>query len=102
FAARRSHPDVRCRFLGAARGLASLAGRMPTLRPWILVLATTFAGGCAHREATRTSAAPDPLAALRGENAALRRRVQILEDRVVRLETQGIDPELEAEAAPSG
>src|SRR5690606_438787 len=67
-------------------------------------LATTFAGGCAHREATRTSAAPepDPLAALRGENAALRRRVQILEDRVVRLETQGIDPELEAEAAPSG
>ena len=46
--------------------------------------------GCAHTDKTEvTLPEPDPSAELRRENASLRRRVQMLEDRVLRLEHAG-------------
>lgn len=58
--------------------------------------------GCAHRAAApeSTLAAPeDPMMQLRRDNAALRRRVQMLEDRVLHLEQRGAPA---SAAAPAG
>lgn len=58
------------------------------MAPLLFVLAA----GCAHRAATpETTAVPaeDPMMQLRRDNAALRRRVQMLEDRVLYLEQRG-------------
>lgn len=56
--------------------------------PWIVVLACGCANGAA---VTPTTAMPpeDPMTQLRRDNAALRRRVQMLEDRVLNLEQGG-------------
>ena len=52
-------------------------------------LASWLCVGCAHRADPAESSAPqDPLAHVRRENETLQRRVQMLEDRVLRLERQ--------------
>jgi tol-pal system protein YbgF len=64
----------------------------PSIGAWIVVLAL---GGCAGAAAAPQSThAPmeDPVTQLRRDNAALRRRVQMLEDRVLYLEGGGRSP----------
>ncbi|MCA9711561.1 MAG: tol-pal system protein YbgF [Myxococcales bacterium] len=68
------------------------------LGPWVLVLL----GGCASRAAVApgpTAPAEDPVMQLRSDDAALRRRVQMLEDRVLYLEQRGAEP---GGSAPGG
>jgi tol-pal system protein YbgF len=62
-------------------------------RPWIAACIVVLACGCARTAAapqtTRAPLTEDPLTQLRRDNAALRRRVQMLEDRVLHLEGRG-------------
>ena len=80
---------------------------------WTLVagLSVAFLSGCAHDKASTPSepsadVTEDPLGRVRRENAALRRRVQMLEDRVLHLEQGNGDRplpvvRLEPESAPT-
>jgi tol-pal system protein YbgF len=61
----------------------------PSIAAWILVLACGCATSAAAPQSTRTPATEDPMTQLRRDNAALRRRVQMLEDRVLFLEGRG-------------
>jgi tol-pal system protein YbgF len=61
----------------------------PSIAAWILVLACGCATSAAAPQSTRTPTAEDPMTQLRRDNAALRRRLQMLEDRVLYLEGRG-------------
>lgn len=76
-------------YLVARAAKGSLGRSM--LRPPLAAGALLFALGCAHTEPAATVErhhGEDELSGLRRENLALRRRVQMLEDRVLRLEHQ--------------
>lgn len=65
---------------------------LTTVTVFAALAAATTVAGCAHDRAAPTSHAPDEdddNARLARENATLRRRVQILEDRVLNLEQRG-------------
>ncbi|MEM9460599.1 MAG: tol-pal system protein YbgF [Myxococcota bacterium] len=65
-----------------------------TIRRIMGIGALVLGCGCAHRAATATpthSPTEQPVMQLRRDNAALRRRVQMLEDRVLYLEQRGPD-----------
>ena len=61
----------------------------PVIAAWIVVLACGCAGSAAAPQTTSVPTAEDPLTQLRRDNAALRRRMAMLEDRVLFLEGRG-------------
>ncbi|MCX4241106.1 tol-pal system protein YbgF [Paraliomyxa miuraensis] len=67
---------------------------------WVLMLAC----GCAGRAAVPTTTTPgeEPVLQLRRDNAALRRRVQMLEDRVLHLEQGGSSPGVMSSGGAAG
>lgn len=61
----------------------------PVIAAWIVVLACGCATTAAAPQATSVPVTEDPLTQLRRDNASLRRRLQMLEDRVLYLEGHG-------------